>query len=75
MSEYTSYLLLKMIQEHFAYEITFTNLAGKVLPCEVHTDTAHSSVTPACKPLGSHWWSSLASAGRTFSQFYFSSGF
>lgn len=30
----SSYLLLKMIQEHFAIEITFTKLAGKVLPCE-----------------------------------------
>lgn len=48
----SSCLLLKTIQEHFAVEITFTNLAGKVLCCKLHTDTTHSSVTPACKPLG-----------------------
>lgn len=32
----SSYLFLKMIQEHFANEITFTNLAGKVLPHKVY---------------------------------------
>lgn len=46
----SSYLFLKMIQEHFANEITFSNLAGKVLPHKVHTDTTHSSVTPAWTP-------------------------
>lgn len=62
----SSCLLLKTIQEHFAIEITFTKLAGKVLCCQVHTDSTHLSVTPASKPLGSHWLSSLTSGGRTF---------
>lgn len=34
----SSYFLLKTTQEQFAIEITFTNLAGEVLPCKVHTD-------------------------------------
>lgn len=46
-----SCLLLNKIWEHFGIEITFTNLSVKFLPCKVHTNTTHSSVIPAYKPL------------------------